>query len=113
MDITVHPYIQANFTVPVDEGCNPFDVVINNASVHGDIFHWDFGDGSDTITFNTDPINHRFINTDYNNQQTYEITLVAENLAAAPTKSAGVSPWSPTLMRPYRPPGAGMSSADR
>jgi PKD repeat protein len=81
MDITVHPYIQANFTVPVDEGCNPLEVVIHNSSVQGDVFRWDFGDGGDTITFNTDPISHLYINTDYNLRQSYEITLVAENLA--------------------------------
>lgn len=81
MDIRVHPYIQANFTLAVDQGCTPLDVVLLNASVHGDIFHWDFGDGTDTITYNTDPISHSFINTDFLNRQDYVITLVAENLA--------------------------------
>ena len=50
MDIRVHPYIQANFTLPVVLECNPFDVEIINASVNADTFYWDFGDGTNTIT---------------------------------------------------------------
>ncbi len=40
MDIRVHPYIQANFTLPVSLECNPFDVEIFNASVNADTFYW-------------------------------------------------------------------------
>jgi len=78
MDITVHPYVQANFTVPVSLGCNPFDVEIINASVHGDIFHWDFGDGTTATTYDMNPVYHTFTNTDFMNQKDYEITLIAE-----------------------------------
>ena len=81
IDITVNPYIQANFTIPDRLDCSPFDVLIYNSSVNGSTFRWDFGDGTDTITYNTDPIIHRYINTDYINQQDFVITLVAENSA--------------------------------
>jgi PKD repeat protein len=79
IDITVHPYVLANFTSNKTLGCNPFDVVFENSSVFASTYHWDFGDGQDTITYNTNPIVHRFYNSDYANQQDYEITLVAES----------------------------------
>jgi PKD repeat protein len=79
--ITVHPFIQANFTIPDQLGCNPFDVTIFNSSVHASIFRWDFGDGTDTVTYTTDPVIHRYINADFTNQKNFEITLVAENSA--------------------------------
>ena len=81
MDITVHPYVQANFTIPDPLGCNPFDVVIENSSINAGLYRWDFGDGTDTVTISTDPFVHRFSNTDFANRQDYEITLVAENFA--------------------------------
>jgi PKD repeat protein len=79
MDITVFPYVRANFSTPEFIGCNPFDVTIENSSVNASTYRWDFGDGTDTVTFNTNPILHRYYNTDFVNQQPYEITLEAEN----------------------------------
>ncbi|MEN8229059.1 MAG: PKD domain-containing protein [Bacteroidota bacterium] len=81
MDITVHPYVQANIIIPDHLGCTPFDVVIENSSINASLFRWDFGDGTDTTTSNTNPLVHRYYNTDFSNQQDYEITLVAENFA--------------------------------
>jgi PKD repeat protein len=81
VDITVHPYVQANFTIPDPLGCNPFDVVFENASTNASLYRWDFGDGTDTVTNTMDPFVHRFSNTDFANQVDYEITLVAENFA--------------------------------
>ncbi len=81
IDITVHPYILANFTIPENLGCNPFDVSLENSSINAIQYDWDFGDGTDTITFNTNPFIHRFNNSDFNNQRDYEIILVAENAA--------------------------------
>lgn len=79
--ITVHPYTRAEFTIPVQQGCNPFDVTIYNSSFRATVFRWNFGDGTDTVTYNTDPFVHRFVNTDFINSRNYEITLVAENSA--------------------------------
>ncbi|MFO7933834.1 MAG: PKD domain-containing protein [Bacteroidales bacterium] len=81
VDITVHPYVLANFTIPDPLGCSPFDVVLENSSVNATLFHWDFGDGTDTTTFSTDPLIHRFVNPDFDNRQDFQITLVAENFA--------------------------------
>ena len=81
MDITVHPYVQANFSLPDVLDCNPFEVEISNSSINATIFRWDFGDGTDTTTFNSSSISHLFVNNDFANQQDYVITLVAENYA--------------------------------
>ena len=77
--VTVHPAIQAGFTIPVQRGCNPFPVTLYNTSAGGDEFHWDFGDGTDTITYDTNPVEHLFSNTDFVNSATYEIVLTAIN----------------------------------
>ncbi|MEX0986199.1 MAG: PKD domain-containing protein [Bacteroidales bacterium] len=81
VDITVNSFLNANFVIPDDIGCTPFDVLIENSSLNGTQYSWDFGDGTDTVTFNTDPFYHQFSNSDFNNQQQYVITLVAENAA--------------------------------
>jgi PKD repeat protein len=81
MDITVHPYLNADFTIPDPLGCNPFDVVFENASTNASLYRWDFGDGTNTVTNTMDPFVHRFSNPDFANQRVYEITLVAENFA--------------------------------
>lgn len=95
MDIKVHPYLRANFSVPVKSGCNPFDAIIENSSVNASQYHWDFGDGTDTLTNNLDAFGHRFTNTDFFSQQDYTITLTAENLAgctSVQTRTVTVEP---------------------
>lgn len=81
MDITVHPYLQADFSIPVQSGCNPFDATFENTSVNASQYHWDFGDGTDTITYDMDPFSHRFTNADFLDRKNFVITLTAENFA--------------------------------
>ncbi|MBG0860065.1 MAG: PKD domain-containing protein [Bacteroidales bacterium] len=81
LEITVHPYIQAGFTIPEQIGCTPFDVTFYNSSINATLFRWDFGDGTDSVTYTSDPVSHWFINTDYNNPRDYVVTLVTENAA--------------------------------
>lgn len=77
--VLVHPFVYANFTIPEQLNCSPFDVTIFNASVNANVFRWNFGDGTDTVTYSTVPLKHRFVNTDFLNQKNFEITLIAEN----------------------------------
>jgi PKD repeat protein len=81
MDIRVHPYVKSDFSIPLSLGCNPFDVMLENNSVNASAFYWNFGDGSDTITYNTDPFIRRFSNPDFTQQREIDITMVAENYA--------------------------------
>ncbi len=56
----------------LQEGCPPFTVAFENVSVGGQIYEWDFGDGSDTISMARDTIFHTF-----ENSGTYQVALKA------------------------------------
>ncbi len=56
----------------VKEGCPPFEIAFENISVGGQVYEWDFGDGSDTTSFVRDTIFHTF-----ENPGTYEVVLKA------------------------------------
>jgi PKD repeat protein len=103
MDITVHPYVQANFTISDRLGCTPFDVVIQNASVNGGTYYWDFGDGEDTTTYNMDPLIHRYYNTNFTVQQEFEITLVAENFAGCSDQISRTVTVEPAIIADFGP----------
>ena len=80
IDIVVHPYIMADFTFQEQVQCTPSEVIFHNASIGGDIFYWDFGDGTDTITNNLNNVTHIYTNTDFANNAVFQVTLRAENL---------------------------------
>ncbi|MFC2129753.1 PKD domain-containing protein, partial [Bacteroidota bacterium] len=42
--VTIHPYVEAAFTVPDIVGCSPFTININNESFGATEYAWDFGD---------------------------------------------------------------------
>ena len=52
--------------------CFPDDIVFQNLSIGGEIFEWDFGDGSEIVATDTLPIIHN-----YANAGNYKITLKA------------------------------------
>ena len=61
VDITVHPYIEAGFTLTPNEGCHPLEVTFGNTSVGPATFFWDFGNGNtSTVEF---PDIQTYINT--------------------------------------------------
>lgn len=76
--VVVHPMIHANFTIPQHVSCSPFDVTIENATVNGSLFRWNFGDGTDTVTNSSLPLHHLFVNPDYSRKE-FEVTLIAES----------------------------------
>ena len=77
--VLVHPSVHANFTVPQQVSCSPFDVTIVNASVNATLFRWNFGDGKDTVTTSSLALHHLFVNPNYSARKEFEITLIAEN----------------------------------
>jgi len=81
MDIKVNALVTADFVIQDDIGCTPFEVTLENSSVNGVEYNWDFGDGTNATTFNNDPVAHEFVNASSTAQQDYTITLVAENSA--------------------------------
>jgi len=81
VDITVYTYVQADFTFSNATVCTPFDLTLNNSSIGGVSYHWDFGDNSDTTVNNTDPVIHRFSNPSPTDPVVYLITLTVTNAA--------------------------------
>ncbi len=95
IDILVHPYVRADFSIPLALDCSPSDVVFENNSVNGALYHWDLGDGSTRVTTGTEPFVHTFINPDFDNGAEFLVTLIAENHAGCPdeiTRSVRVHP---------------------
>jgi gliding motility-associated-like protein len=83
-DITVHPYIHAEFSVDTITGCSPFTVRIRNVSV-GAIsdYSWDFGDGTPVRTDNKDTLYHTYPVNTSTNPIKYKLKLTVKN--ASPT----------------------------
>ena len=81
LDITVHGYVEAEFTVPESILCSPAEFLFSNSSTGAETFRWDFGDGRDTVTYNKEPFSLIFANASYSDEEVYRITLEAENYA--------------------------------
>ena len=81
IDIVVHPYIMADFTFQEQIHCTPSAVEFHNASIGGDIFYWDFGDGQLDTTTNLSLVTHVFTNASFAVNGVYQVTMRAENLA--------------------------------
>lgn len=63
LNFTIHPYIEAGFTISTFEGCSPLDVTISNTSVFEDSIILKYGDGSPNYNVNTfNQVTHRYKN---------------------------------------------------
>ena len=71
-DIAVLPILEANFSANTD--CNFGKIILNNESVNGKLFEWDFGDGNIDTTYTLNPFNHA-----YKSKGFYSISLKAIN----------------------------------
>jgi gliding motility-associated-like protein len=67
------PNVKASFTTP-QVGCSPYNAVFKNMSVAGQIFTWNFGDGS-PVYVGTTPTVHP-----YNTPGDYIVTLTATDI---------------------------------
>ncbi|MGF1585762.1 MAG: PKD domain-containing protein [Bacteroidales bacterium] len=81
IDITVHPYINAGFDFTEAIQCTPAEFNFTNSSTGGTLFRWDFGDGTDSITYNMTGFARTFANPSFNDAVEYIVTLEAENSA--------------------------------
>lgn len=85
--ITIFPEVEANFTYVKISECSPMDVTIENTSLNGSNFEWDFGFAGETaVTNDHSDVIQNFYHThfDANTKDIYTITLVASD-AAHPT----------------------------
>ncbi len=79
--VTVHPYVKADFTLDYSTNCTPFPATINNSSIRGAEFAWDFdGNGTkDSTTYDVLSFTHVYNNSDPANPVTYNIKMTATN----------------------------------
>lgn len=73
--ITVHPGPIAQFSIDNTAGCSPLTVQFTNASINGNSFSWDYGDGN-TSANNNLTHSHTFVNIS-NTVQTHNVILTA------------------------------------
>lgn len=96
LEVTVFPYVRADFTFSQPTICSPQDLTLNNVSVGGDSFHWDFGDSTETTVLSKAPVVHQFSNPSSTDPVTYRITLTATNArgcSSTLTKEVTVMPY--------------------
>jgi gliding motility-associated-like protein len=68
--MTVYPAVNAEI-VALNEGCGPFEVDFNNLSTGGQLYTWDFDDGTNSFL---DEPTHTFVNTS-SNDVIYNVVL--------------------------------------
>lgn len=76
-EITVHPFLSAQYNFASAAGCSPFTVKLNNASVGASLNSWNMGDGQ-TNTYPDKTFDHIYINNTIS-AKTYTISLVTTN----------------------------------
>lgn len=103
MDIRVHPYVKANFTIADPLGCNPFIAAFDNSSVGGEIFRWNFGDDTDTITHNTEAVSHLYEHNNFSGQENYQVKLLVENFAGCTDSISRIVTVEPALIAGFFP----------
>jgi len=81
LPVTVHPYVKADFTMDQKSNCTPFPVTLENPSIRGDRYDWDFDNNGtvDTSTFNELPFEHVFTNAHPSNSRIYNVRMRASN----------------------------------
>jgi len=76
-DITVYPYLTAQFNFSPSSGCSPHSVQINNTSEGADTYQWAFGDGQTSKSSQTQ-LSHTYTNTSLT-QKIYTLSLITKN----------------------------------
>lgn len=85
-DITVHKYVKSNFTINTGSNCTPFNALIENSTIGGDRFEWEFGDGKpDETKINKNDFYHEYDNADPDNIVKYKLKLTASNAGQCPS----------------------------
>lgn len=74
MTVTSYPLPTADGFADNVFGNLPVAVFFSNTSLNGDIYYWDFGDGTTMTTLNLAPVNHT-----YSEPGIYTVTLTASN----------------------------------
>ncbi len=76
-EITVHPKPMASYSVSDTYGCAPLLAHFTSNSVGANLYHWNFGDGTNETT-STGNVAHTYYNN-HNGSANYTSRLIAEN----------------------------------
>jgi PKD repeat protein len=77
IDIIIYPNPRARFEIDNATWCPPFDMPIDNTTIGGNLYTWNFGDGSSTTTTSADRLYHTYDN-DGDQIRSYTLQLIAE-----------------------------------
>lgn len=89
--VFVKPQPQANFSIPIASGCEPFEAVFTNNSSNGDTYIWNFGDQLTPAVFNMDEtVTHTYFAAE-ESLTSFEVTLIAiDALGCADERSMSI-----------------------
>jgi PKD repeat protein len=79
-------FVKARFQPSAIQGCAPLNLIFNNLSLNGQVYRWDFQDGTSYDT-TSDEVAHTFVNAGQ-----YNVKLVAFNPDACPTIDSAFVP---------------------
>jgi PKD repeat protein len=108
IDITVHPYVNASFGFTGSPACTPFELLLENYSLNAVEYYWDLGDGNDTVTYNSEPFSHTFVNSSFSTILHREIELRAmsrEGCESTEVKTVTIYPGIEALFEAGRTSG--------
>lgn len=88
MDITVFPVVLSEFSFANSPSCTPFEILFENSSVNASEYHWDFGNGNDTITYNRNPFVYTFRNSGFSEIAEYQVIMTAVSDRACDDESS-------------------------
>jgi len=74
--VNVYPVPKSEFTITPNQACSPINVRINNLSVGGSNFNWNFGNGSST---NSSPVFYRVFRNQITEPKTFNVLLTVGN----------------------------------
>ena len=79
LEVTVQPAPLTTFNISDPVGCSPHDFFVENASLGGTTYSWNFGDGSPVMTTNDTQISYNYQNPAGNAPAEYIISLEGTN----------------------------------
>ncbi len=77
-DITTYAIPDAKFQTSVSSGCPPLNITVQNRSSYGELYVWDFGDGTKRTENSETAVHHIYMNND-SVPENYALTLTAHN----------------------------------
>ncbi len=107
VDIDILPVPNAVFAINNIVGCSPFNAIIDNNTIGGSSFIWDFGDGTNSTSSDT-LLTHVFENFS-GNVTTYDIELTVSNIYNCTNSTSNIITIYPDITAEFTPEAEGCS----